>query len=177
MVPKEVWLHVLQIKYDNYTKDMSNILHNTLYGIIINKGPDELIDFIHGSNLCGKELNKLAIYWAVQRSRLWAIPILAEHVDVDWENDFGNTALYFARMHPLEYTQTLVEYGANVNASNWRGESPLHYASLSNNLGVVQYFIDNDADVNARTHSGATPLTYANDQSTRTLLIQNGGIM
>ena len=52
-------------------------------------------------------------------------------------------------------------YGANVNARNKDGATPLHYATLSGHRDVAELLISKGADVKAREKHGGTPLYFA----------------
>jgi ankyrin repeat protein len=59
---------------------------------------------------------------------------------------------------------TLIKAGADVNAVNEDGLSPLHIAAQSawgDKTKIVQLLIKNGADVNARCKDGLTPRDYA----------------
>lgn len=99
----------------------------------------------------------------------------------------------------LEVVKLLVKNGARVNASNYSGLTPLHYAAMRWNWEMVAFLIENGARVNAidnrrmpppmTDRKGYTPLdvladTYSQYQpchvdfeKTRDLLLQNGGIL
>jgi len=52
--------------------------------------------------------------------------------------------------------------GADVNAKNKDGTTPIHLASTkAHNEGIADLLIANGADVNAKDKDGLTPLAYA----------------
>ena len=58
--------------------------------------------------------------------------------------------------------------GADVNAKNVDGWTPLHEAAFGGRKEIVELLISNGADVNAKGESGRTPLDLAT-QSKRNL--------
>jgi FOG: Ankyrin repeat len=78
----------------------------------------------------------------------------------------------------------LLKHGADPNAVNARGETPLHIAARgdehtigSGNYAVVSILVKHGADVNARDKDGNTPLHYAVARcafATASLLLKHG---
>ena len=54
-----------------------------------------------------------------------------------------------------------VEKGANIEAKNNDGDTPLHYACLNQKTEIVKYFIEKGANIEAKNKNGNTPLHYA----------------
>ena len=75
-------------------------------------------------------------------------------------NVFGITALHIAaKVGHLELVQLLLHEGADVNAQDEDGESPLHAAlTTDNNYTVARVLIENGADLANRAADGKTPL-------------------
>lgn len=69
--------------------------------------------------------------------------------------DFGN----------VDFVRTLIKIGANINARNANGQTPLGIVCRQENVysrrdvQMVKYLLENGADVNIRDNSGNTPLT------------------
>jgi ankyrin repeat protein len=63
-----------------------------------------------------------------------------------------------AQAGDVETIARLVAAGADVNARDERGNTPLKYASAEPVLGAVQKLIELGADVNLRDDRGFTPL-------------------
>ena len=64
----------------------------------------------------------------------------------------------------LEAVRTALEFGADINAVNANGDTPMHGAAYKNLPRVVHYLADNGADIevwNQRNKYGWTPLTIA----------------
>ena len=81
--------------------------------------------------------------------------------DVDWDSpDGGNTPLHFASGYswdPAVFT-VLLEAGADVEARNGHGQTPLHLVAQANKPVVVAELVEAGADLNARDRDGNTPL-------------------
>jgi ankyrin repeat protein len=72
----------------------------------------------------------------------------------------GSTALHHAAGYgPLDNLQLLVDKGADVNAKNRRGSTPLHWAIHDG--AKVRLLLAKGANVNARQAQGRTPLYLA----------------
>ena len=55
--------------------------------------------------------------------------------------------------------RALVDAGADVDAKNDYGDTPLHLAASGNeNLAMIQALVDAGADVHAKNNHGSTPL-------------------
>jgi len=82
--------------------------------------------------------------------------ILDSGISPDIRDFNGNTPLHNM---PLisELIQLLIEYNADVNAQNGRGETPLHVAFRAGNIDVVRCLLQSGADVNARDDFFNTP--------------------
>lgn len=54
----------------------------------------------------------------------------------------------------------------DVNATDYRGRTPLHYAVESGHLDIVQLLVENNANLNAEDERGKKPLdlSYAQPQ-------------
>ena len=69
---------------------------------------------------------------------------------------YGNTPLHTIQRRP-EFIQLLIEYGADVNAQNDRGQTPLHIAFSRGDVEVVRGLIQAGADLNVRDEFYNTP--------------------
>ena len=70
--------------------------------------------------------------------------------------------IYWAiRTGDMPSVAALLESGADVNAPDEEGMTPLHWAAVSTQPEMVRLLLDSGADVNARDVLGRTPLHYA----------------
>lgn len=58
----------------------------------------------------------------------------------------------------------------NINISNSRGWTPLHFASRYNSIACAEILLDHGADTNAKDCNGATPSFYSSTQDMFDLL-------
>lgn len=63
-------------------------------------------------------------------------------------------------MH-LEMVEVLLKAGANVNAKDNEGATPLHYAAMNDATKLAELLLKAGANVNEKTHSGITPIEAA----------------
>lgn len=75
----------------------------------------------------------------------------------------SNTALHAAVAGGphRDVVKLLVAAGADVNALDSNGHTPLHSAAFHDDSEVMQYLLDHGADVNRRGEGAPTPLAYA----------------
>ena len=80
----------------------------------------------------------------------------------------GVTVLHIAskQNNEPEIIDLLVKYGANVNAQDAEGFTPLHMAAIHGNLKIVKKLVDLEADVNIITtdRKNATELAHLNKE-------------
>ena len=75
----------------------------------------------------------------------------------------------------IEAVKYHIDAGADVNAKDEEGATPLHYAATKE---ITELLIANGADVNAKANGGITPLDYPmsnNDKKIADLLRKHGG--
>ncbi len=67
----------------------------------------------------------------------------------------------------------LIKNGADINAQNWHGETPLHKASKKEGWGnkeIMSTLINHGADVNIRDNKGQTPLHHASQKNSKEVI-------
>ena len=99
------------------------------------------------------EVHNAAIFGDMPRVRSI---LLADPSAVNARDEFGFTALHgVAGEEQLDMARYLVERGADVNARNDKGATPLHCAA---NPKMAKLLASLGADLNAATNEGDTPL-------------------
>lgn len=66
-----------------------------------------------------------------------------------------------AKTGDVDQVKQLITEGANVNAADTTGITPLHSAAVGDHIAVAELLIAKGADVNAKTDNGVTPLHLA----------------
>ncbi|MGH9801589.1 MAG: ankyrin repeat domain-containing protein [Blastocatellia bacterium] len=77
----------------------------------------------------------------------------------------------------LAVAELLIEIGANLNATNGLGNTPLHIATQWGHLSIAKLLLAKGASVNAKGHFGSAPLHYAAEEgfvSLAEFLLANG---
>jgi len=127
-----------------------------------------------GANTNLQAKGKTALMYAVSHhvynrdeATMWSnvVKILLDaKADVNLSDDDGNTALMYAindSGNPREFLPLLVNVGADINAANTKGETPLIAETRRFNDGigdiwVIDFLIQRHANVNVRTSDGET---------------------
>jgi len=105
--------------------------------------------------------------------------ILLYHPDLEMRNRAGKTALFAAGESRygdeegtrVECVRLLADAGANVNARDSDGNTPLHETFLTD---VEKELLERGADVNARNKDGETPIFTNVDNEAIPLFIEHG---
>jgi ankyrin repeat protein len=110
--------------------------------------------------------NTLLMYAIKKRQNDLAKTLLNAGAPIDSVNTLGNSALHLicAANAPAELIRAIrLQYGdgANMNARNHRGFTPLIYAARRGLLDHVNKLINYQADINSQSHKGNTALHMA----------------
>ena len=73
-----------------------------------------------------------------------------------------------------EVVRLLLAHGANVDAGDGDGNTPLNFAARSDNLELARILLDAGADPKSTTERGYTPLTFARGEAMQALLRSRG---
>jgi ankyrin repeat protein len=115
----------------------------------------------------GPEIYNAAVFGRYDRVRA----ILATDPEaVHTRDEYGFTVLHgvAGEDHP-DMIRLLVDAGADVNAGNDMGHTPLHLAA---NVDAVRVLVTAGADVNARSLDGSTPLHLAVEEPGRVGVVE-----
>jgi ankyrin repeat protein len=91
--------------------------------------------------------------------------LLSELADIDSCSGIKNVRsskyLNQRRADMISIAKLLLSYGANVNASDQKGTTPLHRAAEKNNIPMIKLLVSHGADLRAANGYGVTPLDYS----------------
>nr|XP_056721279.1 rabankyrin-5 [Euleptes europaea] len=99
----------------------------------------------------------------------------------DEEAHDGQSPLHLAACWGLEeVVQCLLEFGANVNAQDAEGRTPIHVAIINQHAVIIQLLISHpDIHLNMRDRQGMTPfacaMTYKNNKAAEAILKREPG--
>ncbi|EAY13509.1 ankyrin repeat protein, putative [Trichomonas vaginalis G3] len=98
-------------------------------------------------------------------------------VYLDQTNDINTCFVYSRHFHLSSLFEYFISNGADINAKDEVGCTPLHLVASENNIEMAEILISNGADINAKDGVEATPLHYAasnNSKETAEILISSG---
>jgi len=108
---------------------------------------------------------------SVNRNKYLIEQLIDKGADVNFRSEGGETLLHLiASMRGndmIELADLLISKGAQVNAKDYRSQTPLSKAIFgSDNIGIAELLISKGADINIKDFRGRTPLHIAaNTQS------------
>lgn len=135
-----------------------------LFEAVRQENIEELRDLLSkGASLAtwnGEDRTPLEV--AVDSGNLAMVELLLKSEAVRVPSGFMNAALILAVARgEREMTELLLERGADVNVKGSLGQTPLHRAVDSENVGLARLLLERGADVNAEDHGRETPLHRA----------------
>ncbi|KAI4924871.1 uncharacterized protein J4E92_006907 [Alternaria infectoria] len=126
-----------------------------------------------------------ALFYAVQMGYVDIVSILLE--DYEAKEDMHRTDLTGRSiLHVLVYTHVdhmlhildrLIEEGANVNAEDYSGSTPLHEAAKLGSTVMVSGLLEYGATMNVQDRQGKTPLDHAQAKKHREVVEYLGGTL
>ncbi len=99
--------------------------------------------------------------WAALRDRLRAESAERAHASRIERAQLGRALRNAAKFGQPEVAMSLIEAGADVNAADRHGTTPLYLAARYGHAGVASLLIERGADVNARTNEGSSAVVIA----------------
>jgi ankyrin repeat protein len=133
---------------------------NELYNACNNGDEENVLRLIkegHDINLPEEYIPLLIL--VTKNKNLTILRILINNgIDIESKDADGNTALIFAAKHGDEnIIKLLLNYGANVNASNNNDENVLMHACIyyshKNSINIFRLFLEHGADINGKTYN------------------------
>lgn len=119
---------------------------------------------------CQNRCKRTPLMLAVRNNNMKCFEfLLSQKIDLNIKDYEGNTALHLciSSRHVLTFMERLIASGANVNAQNFKKETPLHLAcyldySIRDEVfdNVVTFLLDNGADIHMKDKYKRTPLSF-----------------
>lgn len=116
-------------------------------------------------------MNRSYIYLSL--ITLSCISLAVHAMDVDLDKQLMNAA----KAGNIQAAQDLIAQGANINARNEEGWTPLMLAALYNRKNMIELLLKHRANINAQDNNGKTALMLAfilGNTGIIKLLLQNG---
>ena len=84
--------------------------------------------------------------------------LIAAGANVNLQNDLNMQTPLHVAVQSAYFTDALIAARADVNLKDFRGETPLHLATLTQSIPAINALIAAGADINAKSINGNTPL-------------------
>lgn len=137
-----------------------------------------------GANVNAKDnLGKTPILLILPEEKRAAIYdlLIAHKADVAKKDMYGDTVLHIASMTnvSVDILKKLVAAGAEINARNKDGVTPLALSIKNHILPHAKFYSENNADINSMDKKGNSPLTIAleNDEELLKTILNKGNIL
>jgi len=171
-------------------------LNQALFAAIGNGLEDEVMRLIsQGADVNAKdEQGSVPLVFAVKEGRKEIVELLLAHgADVNVKDRWGRTPLDYARQKKNEEiirllstkvtslyqamqlgdvakVKVFLEQGADVNAKNENGQTPLLLAAQNNDVNTAKLLISAGADVNIKNNAGQTSIDIALSQGNKEII-------
>uniref|UniRef100_A0A1D1YFF0 ADP-ribosylation factor GTPase-activating protein AGD3 n=1 Tax=Anthurium amnicola TaxID=1678845 RepID=A0A1D1YFF0_9ARAE len=125
--------------------------------MLMQDNPDPVLDCIPGCSV-GDSLNQIST-----TSSSCSPSTSEDRSELD-ESLEGFSLLHFACQNAdIGMLELLLQYGANINATDFKGQTPLHHCILDGKSEIAKLFLSRGADPHATDREGKTPIQYAAD--------------
>ena len=129
---------------------------NLYIGIV---GRENVIKEIQNVNLLSEYGAVIGLIPAINSGNIERVKsLISEEIDQDSKNAALQEACSAGQ---LDIVKFMIENGADVNAKNNSGGTPLNVASQGDNRDIVELLIENGANINNKNNNGLTPLHQA----------------
>ena len=134
----------------------------------------------HGAHLECKNEKYSALYTAIHHERLETVDILLDAgAKVNFASpDAKHTPLHVAvqKHKTLDYITRLLDRGADINAVDKNGLTPLHFSAFVDNVKAAEYLLSRGADPNLLSAKGNSALKCAKSKQIKDLLSFSSGL-
>lgn len=148
--------------------------NTALHAAVFNKNY-KLVDFLTQNGADVNALNneqKAPLYIAIdighpnsQYNTKIAKLLINRGASISIRHPVGNLSIVHLAASDKDFMKFLLDKGADINAKNSDGWTPLHSVifglNFDNKIEIPKFLIENGADVNAKTNDGETPLDLA----------------